>query len=178
MTRRPPLVLFSLAVALAVLAGCDEARAPARTLDCRDRAFSWSEGRPAINLRHVFCGELRDGRALGLHSVRLVENSDAVARLSGRTDERRGIYSSVVHFADGQRKLSTFFPDKCALADIEASIAHAVTHPLRRHRQWGEIGLSAPTAGAAGYCLDDRGDAFEIRFAVLSDGRVNTAFPN
>lgn len=146
--------------------------------DCRSRAFHWSRTEPEINLRHIFCGELSGGRARGLHATALMATAPAVAGLGERSDEGRGIYTAIVRFADGQRKLSTFFPDACDWRSIEASVVHAATHPLRDHRQWGRIGLSAPAAGAAGYCLDARNRPFEIRFAARSDGRINTAFPN
>ena len=32
--------------------------APAPAADCTDRRFHWSTGTPAINLRHLFCGEI------------------------------------------------------------------------------------------------------------------------
>lgn len=168
---------LSAMLALATLACSPEAENDAAA-NCRSRHLLWSESEPPINLRHIFCGELDGGRASGLHADDLATSSPAVIGVVDRREKTGGIYTAVVQFADGQRKRSTFFPDACDWREIQASIAHAVAHPVRSHRQWGHIGLSAPATGARGYCLDDRGDPFEIRFALRRDGRVNTAFPN
>lgn len=146
--------------------------------DCRDRAFRWSRETPKVNLRHVFCGEIGNGRPRGFHSVRLQETSEVVLEVVRRRDEGGGIYSAVVVFANGTRKLSTFFPDHCSFEQIVRSITYAVHNRHGPHREWGEIGPSAPTEVAEMFCLDNRGLPFEIRFGVLANGRVNTAFPN
>lgn len=167
------------ALCLAVLtgeAGCGPEAEPAA--GCREPSFAWSSTQPPINLRHIFCGELEDGRARGLHATDLVETSPVIAGIDDRSEEGNGIYTAIVEFENGQRKLSTFFPDGCSASAIAASILHAATHPLRDHRRWGRIGPSAPGDGANGFCLDARGRSFEIRYAVRADGRINTAFPN
>jgi hypothetical protein len=145
--------------------------------DCRDPDFGWSETRPAVNLRHVFCGEIDDGRPKGLHSARLIETSAAVLGIARRRGEGGGVSSAVVRFANGKEKLSTLFPDACTVGEVTRSIVHAANHAQSRHPAWGELGPSAPAAGAPGYCLDDRGRPLIIRFGRLGDGRVNTAFP-
>lgn len=95
-----------------------------------------------------------------------------------RREEGRGIYSAVVVFANGRRKLSTFFPDHCSVDQLIQSIVYAAINPIGRHREWGAVGLSAPAPGAEMFCLDIRGEPFEIRFGAFADGRINTAFPN
>ncbi|MGF1641735.1 MAG: EndoU domain-containing protein [Rhodospirillales bacterium] len=151
---------------------------PVEASDCRAAAFHWSDGAPAVNLRHVFCGELRRGRPLGVHSMRLVGTSPVVTAVAPRPDGRDGIYDARVRFRNGATKFSTFFPDACTVEQVVASIRHAATHGTRDHPQWGKLGPSAPAADAAGFCLDAAGRPFDIRIGVLADGRVNTAFPD
>lgn len=154
-----------------------EARA-ATDADCGDPAFHWSADEPPINVRHVFCGEVRDGRPRGFHSRRLRATAPWVAGIGRPSDEGDGIYSAVVTFAIGGRKLSTFFPDHCEVAEVTRSVRYAATHPMGAHRSWGVIGPSAPDGQAAGYCLGRSGRPFPIRLGLLADGRVNTAFPD
>lgn len=152
--------------------------------DCTDRRFHWSADDPQINLRHLFCGETRRGRPRGFHSIRLVATARLIRGVGHHTEEGGGIYSAVVEFADGSRKLSTFFPDHCTLAQIVRSVAHAAANISGRHRAWGEIGFSAPAPAThqrgdlETFCLDNAGQPFEIRLGVLANGRINTAFPN
>lgn len=168
------LAAMALALAFAAVAGDGSADGP----DCRDPRFHWSASEPKVNLRHVFCGELRDGRPKGFHSVRLRDSASLVRAIERRRDERGGVWSAVVVFANGRRKLSTFFPDHCTVEQLLRSIDYAVAQSFGRHREWGEVGPSAPYRGAETFCLDNDGAPFEIRFGVLADGRVNTAFPN
>jgi hypothetical protein len=151
---------------------------PATALDCRDRDFHWSDDAPAVNRLHVFCGEIRRGRPKGFHSTRLLETSAVVTGVTGRSNERDGIYDASVLFRNDTAKFSTFFPDACSVDQVVASIQYAATHVERNHPQWGKLGPSAPKHNGDGYCVDDNGDPFEIRMGLLSDGRVNTAFPN
>ena len=172
------LLVIALGIALARASPAAANGQTASEPDCRDAQFHWSEGEPRINLRHVFCGELRDGRPKGFHSVRLRDSAELVRSIERRRAERGGIWSAVVAFSNGRRKLSTFFPDHCTVEQLIASIRHAFRHPGSRHPEWGEVGQSAPGHGAEMFCLDNGGAPFEIRFGVLADGRVNTAFPN
>jgi len=153
--------------------------APAVAQDCRDRGFHWSDDKPAVNRLHVFCGEIRKGRPKGFHSTRLLDTSAVVTEVTGRSNERNGIYDATVRFRNDTAKFSTFFPDTCTVDQLVASIHYAATHVERDHPQWGKLGPSAPEqTDDGGYCLDANGDPFEIRMGLLSDGRVNTAFPN
>ncbi len=186
--------LFALALACIFFASTEPGSASPPSgaggqlaFDCHDERFRWSRDRPKVNLRHLFCGELDDGRPKGLHSTRLAATWDVVRRIEQRREEGGGIYSAVVVFSGGQRKLSTFFPDHCTEEQIIRSIKHAASSPLGPHKQWGEIGLSSPEqrnirdrseADHEMFCLDSDGRPFEIRFGVLADGRINTAFPN
>jgi hypothetical protein len=161
-------------VLLALVGACEPAGAP----DCRDPGFRWSDHRPAINARHVFCGEVRDDKPRGFHSTRLRDTSEVVTGVRGIARSASGIYTGTVVFAGGRTKFSTFFPDACTVDEILASIHYASTHINADHPAWGYVGPSAPSAGAAGFCLDHGGQAFPIRMGLFDDGRVNTAFPS
>jgi hypothetical protein len=169
---RRSLAAFALALLLTALGQ------PATALDCRDRGFDWSDDDPAVNRLHVFCGEISRGRPKGFHSTRLLDTSAVVTGVTGRSNERDGIYDASVRFRNNTAKFSTFFPDACTVDQVIASIHYAATHVERDHPQWGKLGPSAPEQDGDGYCVDDNGDPFEIRMGFLADGRVNTAFPN
>ena len=154
------------------------ATTPAFSLDCHSRLFTWSDTEPAINRRHVFCGEIDHGRPKGVHSTQLLATSAVVRRVEAARGDCNGIYTAIVVFAHGQRKLSTFFPDQCTVEDVTQSIYHAGSHVAARHPAWGFIGPSAPASNTPGFCLDADRQPFEIRFGRLKDGRINTAFPN
>jgi hypothetical protein len=174
-TMRFPLQsLVALALALLLTA----LGQPAAALDCRDRGFHWSDDEPAVNRLHVFCGEIRRGRPKGFHSTRLQDTSAVVTGVTGKSNERDGIYDASVRFRNDTAKFSTFFPDACTVDRVVASIHFAATHVERDHPRWGKLGPSAPDEDNVDYCLDGNGDPFEIRMGLLSDGRVNTAFPN
>lgn len=165
---------FALALVLTALGQ------PAEALDCRDYGFHWSDDAPAVNRVHVFCGEIKRGRPKGFHSIRLLDTSAVVMRVTGKLNERGGIYDASVRFRNDTAKFSTFFPDACTVDQVVASIHYAATHVERDHPQWGKLGPSAPERAQDddGYCRNDGGDPFEIRIGLLADGRVNTAFPN
>lgn len=173
-----------LAVALVTRSAPEPGAAPASepAPACGDPAYHWSDTDPSINLRHVFCGDLRDdGRPVGFHSTQAL-GQPGVPTLVADTIEppdRAGIWSATVAFDNGRRKFSTFFPDACTEAQIVASILHAAGNAQPADGTWGLVGPSAPDAGGAGYCLVE-GAPFAIRFAYLGHGtdRINTAFPH
>ncbi len=159
----------------ALLAGaCEPAAAP----DCRDPGFHWTNQRPAINMRHVFCGVIRNGKPKGFHSTQLRDTSQVVTGVRGISRSAQGIYTGTVVFKDGQTKFSTSFPDACTVDEVLASIYHASAHIEADHPAWGQLGPSAPANNADGFCLDHHGEAFPIRMGLFDDGRVNTAFPS
>ena len=125
----------------------------------------------------------RNGRPKGFHSTQLATTARLIRRIERRTDEDGGIYSAIVEFTHGGRKLSTFFPDHCTLNQVVRSIAYAAGNVRTRHPAWGDIGPSAPADGRQSgdpetFCLDNWGSPFDIRFGALANGRINTAFPN
>lgn len=168
--RRGPALLVAAVLAM-VAAQADAA-------DCRDRDFQWSDTQPPVNLRHVFCGDLDNGRPKGMHSSRLVASSPVVRGIERSREEGGGVFSATVRFANGRSKLSTFFPHHCTFDQVVRSIVYAADHPIGRHRAWGELGPSAPEANATGYCVDDRGAPLILRFGRNGAGGINTAFPN
>ncbi|NBC32086.1 MAG: hypothetical protein GVY13_05360 [Alphaproteobacteria bacterium] len=165
------VVLFNV-----LLAACQPAaEGPA----CGDAGYHWSATEPAVNLRHIFCGdENRRGRAVGFHST-LALGQPAVPALvpgSREQDETPGIFSADIVFPDGQEKFSTFFPEACDESQILASVLHAASD-ARPVEPWGYAGPSAPAdADPGAYCLAG-GAPFAIRVGTLDDGRINTAFP-
>jgi Bacterial EndoU nuclease len=108
----------------------------------------------------------------------VIATSSLIHRVEHPSDEGGGIYSAIVEFTGGRRKLSTFFPDHCTVDQVVRSIKHGASHVRERHRSWSEIGPSAPARGLEMFCLDNRGAPFDIRLGALANGRVNTAFPN
>jgi hypothetical protein len=147
-------------------------------LSCQNKNFTWSDTKPTINLKHIFCGESHRGRNKGFHSNYLLSSSSVVSSIAKKKSLRGGIYSARVKFKNGKDKFSTFFPDHCNVATITRSIIYAATHSTGRHPQWGVLGKSAPEADSAGYCLQTNGKAFTIRMGLIKRGtRVNTAFP-
>ena len=165
-------------VVLAALATLSCAgRAHAESIDCRDA--HWSEGRPAINVRHIFCGEFR-GRPDGYHSE-AVFPTPLVVGVTGRREGPQGIYNATILFANGQRKFSTLYPRACTAEQIIRSIRFAVAQPVQpKPGTWGDLAPSAPAGAtlADGYCLGNDGRPFTIRYALLRRGDVNTAFPD
>ncbi|MDQ7091011.1 MAG: EndoU domain-containing protein [Methylococcales bacterium] len=147
-------------------------------LSCQSKLVTWSDSRPAVNLKHIFCGESKNGRNKGVHSNYLLSTSPLVTGISNKKQLKGGIYSAKVKFSDGKSKFSTFFPDHCTLATITRSVIYASTHKTANHRQWGILGQSAPKPDSRGYCLQFNGDTFTIRMGLMKNGsRVNTAFP-
>ena len=169
-----PMTLLAVLAGGISIGGCE----PADAVDCGDPAFHWSDHDPPINRRHVFCGEIKDGKPKGFHSTRLQSTSPVVDGLRKRSEGRNGITDATIQFTNGTTKFSTLFPDACTVDQVLASIHYASTRTTRPHRVWGKLGASAPTPGAEGYCLDGRSQPFEIRLGFLRDGRINTAFPN
>jgi hypothetical protein len=71
--------------------------------------------------------------------MRLRANASLVRGIERRWDEKGGIWSGIVVFADGRRKLSTFFPDHCTVDQLIRSIDDAADHARNPHRE-----VSAP----------------------------------
>ncbi len=171
-----------LTVALVVLCtALLSARASAWAQECG--SLGWiREGSVEINAAHVFCGEIKEGKPKGFHSMALRESAGRhLIRfpLRGVHARGHGIYDARVDFKNDARKFSTFFPDACSYQEVLSSIVYAFRHQVGEHPVWGVLGRSAPAASSRGHCLGADGNAFEIRMGLLrGTARINTAFPN
>lgn len=128
----------------------------------------WSGTRPAVNLEHIFEGEVnKRGKPVGFHArpggknpsgarvVRIVEGPN-----------RAGVYIADVEILNGAgrwlKKRSTFYPDRLSREEVVAAILHA----------WNqrEKGRNNPFHGPSG-------EGFEIEGRPLDGGDINTAYP-
>lgn len=150
----------------------------ARAESCLNRSFKWSDTRPAVNLRHIFCGEIKRGRIKGFHATDMLATSPVVDTVSDKRSVKKGIFNARVKFINGKSKFSTFFPVHCDVKSITRSIVYAANHFSEKHPQWGILGISAPAAQNNGFCLRTDGKPFTIRMGLVHNRRkVNTAFP-
>ena len=141
------------------------ASAPAPELETGE---PWSDTDPAINLHHIFEGEInRRGKPVGFHS-RPGGEAPSRARVTrivdGPNDE--GVYIADVEIQTRsgrwQGKRSTFFPDEMGRDEVVQAILHA----------W-EDGKKFNDGRFRG----DSGEGFTIEGRTLEDGRINTAYP-
>ncbi len=149
----------------------------------------WSNTNPAINLAHVFCGEVKsNGRAAGFHARPGGINPGSIISVEiTQPANDNGIYAGMVTFAhpNGRDpvKFSSLFPDSCTYDQIVASILYAHDHRMdcpAGAPGWWQCGLNRPlnSAPADGLCIgDDPDGVFTIAIGLLRDGRINTAFP-
>lgn len=168
--------LKSGVIAFALSAGT--LAASAASANCNDVAYGWTDTVPSVNVRHIFCGEIRYNRPKGYHSKVYSPATDVVTGTQNATVPVNGIYNARVNFNNGTNKFSTFFPNACSQDQIVHSVIYAATHTTGPAVPWGELGPSAPNAGGAEYCLGADGRPFTIRYALDEDDDVNTAFPN
>jgi len=134
---------------------------PERAIDHRTRV--WSDTRPAINLTHIFAGEInRRGKAVGFHARPggVDPQGSGVARVVDRPN-RLGVYTAVVWIGRRNRsKFSTFYPDRLTRRQVIAAILAAFGHGQRRGERF---------RGPSG-----QGFAIEGYF---QNGRIHTAYP-
>jgi Bacterial EndoU nuclease len=139
------------------------APAPAPSLDAE-----WSDTDPAINLEHVFEGQInRRGKPVGFHARPGASNpagARVVRRVSG--PNAAGVYIAEVEIRNGSgrwlRKTSTFYPDRLRRDEVVAAILHA----WNGRRNLGD-----------GKFQGDSGKGFTIEGYTLDDGGINTAYP-
>lgn len=141
------------------------ASAPAPGIEAGE---AWSDTDPAINLHHIFEGEInRRGKPVGYHSRPDGEDPSGarVARIvDGPNGE--GVYIADVEIRTRSdrwlRKRSTFFPDEMSRGEVVQAILRA----------W-EDGQKFRDSRFRG----DSGEGFTIEGRTLEDGRINTAYP-
>ena len=150
--------------------------ASAQGIDCNGPRFRGPA--PQINEVHIFCGDLRQGRAEGYHSQSGGIAPDVVGVDRVHAIGVQGVYEGQVHFRTGAVHRSTFYPKFCTVAQIETSIRYAAANPIPgRGTDWS-YGLSGPAGGGADYCMGSDHRPIEIQFARTSRGGINTAFPD
>jgi len=132
-----------------------------RAIDYRTRV--WSDTRPAINLTHIFAGEInRRGKPVGFHSrpngVDLL--ASGVARIVDRPN-RAGVYTAVVWIGRRDRtKFSTFYPDRLTRPLVIQAILAAFRSGQRRGERF---------RGPSGHGFTIEG--------YFQNGRIHTAYP-
>ena len=134
---------------------------PERALDYRTRV--WSDTKPAINLTHVFAGEInRRGKPVGFHSrPRGVDpTGSGLVRVVDRPN-RQGVYTAVAWIGRrGRTKFSTFYPDRLTRPMVIQAILSAFRSGQRRGERF---------RGSSGHGFTVEG--------YFQNGRINTAYP-
>lgn len=128
----------------------------------------WSDTRPAVNLEHIFHGEVnKRGKPVGFHSRpggRDPEGARVVRIVEG--PNRAGVYIADVEIRNDSgrwlKKRSTFYPDRLSREQVVSAVLHA----------WNqrEKGRNNPFHGPSG-------EGFEIEGRPLDGGDINTAYP-
>ena len=128
----------------------------------------WSETTPAVNLVHIFDGEVnKRGKPVGFHS-RPGGRNPADARIVRIVEgpNQTGVYVAEVEIRNEAgrwlRKRSTFFPDRLSREEVVAAILHAWDHRTK--------GRNNPFRGPSG-------EGFEVEGRPLDGGDINTAYP-
>lgn len=127
----------------------------------------WSDTRPAVNLWHIFEGEInRKGKPVGFHSRPngLNPANARVLKIKSKPN-RAGVYTATIEIKDGDRwlsKFSSFFPDNMSQKQVLEAVLHAYRNSKNPNAQ--------PWRGPSGH-------QFQIEGYTLSKGDINTAFP-
>ena len=127
----------------------------------------WSKTSPAVNLHHVFEGEInRKGKPVGYHSRPGGQDPDG-ARLVKIRDKpnRAGVYTAIIAVrdqGDWKEKFSSFFPDTLSQQQVVDAVLNAYRNSSDKKKQ--------PWQGPSGL-------GFDIQGYTLSGGDINTAFP-
>jgi len=127
------------------------------------RTRTWSDTQPAINLTHIFAGEInRRGRPVGFHSRPGGTDpvGSGIVRIVDRPN-RAGVYTAMVWIGRRSRtKFSTFYPDRLT----RAMVIEAILFACRQGRRRGER-----FSGPSGYGFTIEG--------YVQNGRISTAYP-
>jgi hypothetical protein len=160
-----PTAAQAPAAAQAPMGGPGEA--PDETPEITVGEGKWSETRPAVNLEHIFEGEVnKRGKPVGFHARPGGKDPDGarVVRVV-QGPNRAGVYIADVEIRNESgrwlKKRSTFYPDRLSREDVVAAVLHAWNH-----RQ----GRKNPFRGPSG-------EGFEIEGRPLDNGDINTAYP-
>lgn len=127
----------------------------------------WSKTSPALNLHHIFEGEInRKGKPVGYHSRPGGNDADG-ARIVSIKDRpnQAGVYTANIEIRDGNQwksKFSSFFPDSMSQQEVTNAILSAYKNSKDKKKQ--------PWQGPSGL-------GFDIQGYTMSRGDINTAFP-
>jgi hypothetical protein len=170
MMKRSVLSLVGVLLGLAVFYLLPEegrqGQAPSRPVPVPQEAPAgeeWSDTDPAVNLAHVFEGEInRRGKPVGFHS-RPGGTDPVGARVVRKVSgpNALGVYIAEVEIRN-RRKTSTFFPDSMSRGEVVAAILHA----WEERRDLGGDKFQGPS-----------GEGFIIEGYTLDGGGINTAHP-
>ncbi|MDO6461464.1 EndoU domain-containing protein [Granulosicoccaceae sp. 1_MG-2023] len=157
-------ILLTAFVVLLSLSACSQAGDSTQLPTAR-----WSDTQPAVNLEHIFHGEInRRGKPTGFHSAP-GGNAPESARIRRVVNgpNKAGVYTARVEVYDkssGQwrEKFSSMFPDSLTPQQVTDAVVHAWQNRDKSRKQ--------PWSGPSGL-------GFPIQGYVLNDGRINTAFP-
>jgi hypothetical protein len=134
---------------------------PERAIDYRTRV--WSDTRPAINLTHIFAGEInRRGKPVGFHFRPNGVNppGSGVVHIVDRPN-RVGVYTAVVWIGRrNQTKFSTLYPDRMTRQIVIEAILSAYRQGRRRGERF---------SGPSGYGFTIEG--------YIQNGFISTAYP-
>ncbi|MEH6526388.1 MAG: EndoU domain-containing protein [Sneathiella sp.] len=162
-TKRVTLLLIFSLLCLALFWALIETSAPATSRSI------WSDTDPAINVTHIFEGEInRRGKPIGFH-VFPPENGYPNSRvkeiLSG--PNRSGVTTAIIEIFDIREnrwkdKFSSLFPKRLSRQEIIKAVLKAASQ--------SELGQGAKWRGKSGY-------GFYIEGYRYDDGAINTAYP-
>ncbi len=142
------------------------------------QAAQWSQTDPAINLTHVFEGEInKRGKPVGFHARPLGQDpahARLIKRLSGPNNA--GVYTGRAEIQDRRlnewkaKSFSSFFPDRLTRAQITDYILVAFkdARPDKRGKWRGKSGAGFQIEG----WLCPKGGT-----KTCPDGAINTAYP-
>jgi len=127
----------------------------------------WSKTNPAINLHHVFAGEInRKDKPVGYHSRPGGQDPDGAKLVKIRDKPNRaGVYTAIIAISDDgnwKEKFSSFFPDKMSQQEVVDAVLNAYRNSSDKKKQ--------PWQGPSGL-------GFDIQGYTMSRGDINTAFP-
>jgi hypothetical protein len=155
------LLFLALLVSGSLIGGGDLLRGPEQANDYRTRV--WSDTQPAINLTHIFAGEInRRGRPVGFHSRPggMDPLGSGIVRVIDRPN-RVGVYTALVWIGRrGRTKFSTFFPDRWTRSQVIEAILLAYRRGQRRDERF---------RGQSGHGFSIEG--------YVQNGRIHTAYP-
>ena len=143
----------------------------------------WSSSNPPVNLRHIFCGEWRNGKPRGFHSRPKGKNPVTIAQfVVTQPENSQGIYGGRWSYRgySHKYKFSTFFPNPCTYSQVVHSIIYAANHLTfcpEGVPNWANCGPNRPEESGVGYCQAKDDSIFTVALGLLNNGNVNTAFP-